>query len=542
MKKSKEKKNNTPNAAVSDKKLLKRLRIKFCLIMMIIVVVFLFVVYSAQYISNKHTMDENSNNALIAALSRFERNGPWDMPGNEEFEPGANPPGDGENMNPPGDGENMNPPGDGENMNPSGDGENMNPSGDLEKLNPPEDAQENNGKNGENNQNNNDQNGENGQDNNDQNGKNGKKEFRYNDDIMWDFKNRDDSNAMNKTPVMCVLKTGDGELFVERNDIFFIENEDGETLVAEAEKTGKDSGVLHDYKIRFSKRKLENGNEAYAFVDISSEMSLLRTQLFRSLWISLAVICVMFVISILLARWATKPVERSLEDKKRFVADASHELKTPLAVIISNTDMVVRSDDLNPKNKRRMDNIKAESARMKELVQELIDLARGDASGNQVVKEEVSFSQIVEEDILAWEALAFDAGKMIVPEIEPDISIMGNADKLKQLTDILIDNAVKYSDKNSDITVSLKTRDKNKSRKHVTLAVKNQGKMLSEEERKKIFDRFYRSDESRESTPGYGLGLAIAVQLADIHGGRLSVETAEEDGKEYNIFKFRVQI
>ncbi|SEF92941.1 His Kinase A (phospho-acceptor) domain-containing protein [Eubacterium ruminantium] len=509
MKKSKEKKNNTPNAAVSDKKLLKRLRIKFCLIMMIIVVVFLFVVYSAQYISNKHTMDENSNNALIAALSRFERNGPWDMPGNEEFEPGANPPGDGENMNPSGD------------------------------------AQENNGKNGENNQNNNDQNGKNGQDNNGQfgeNGRNGKKEFRYNDDIMWDFKNRDDFNAMNKTPVMCVLKTGDGELFVERNDIFFIENEDGETLVAEAEKTGKDSGVLHDYKIRFSKRELENGNEAYAFVDISSEMSLLRTQLFRSLWISLAVICVMFVISILLARWATKPVERSLEDKKRFVADASHELKTPLAVIISNTDMVVRSDDLNPKNKRRMDNIKAESARMKELVQELIDLARGDASGNQVVKEEVSFSQIVEEDILAWEALAFDAGKMIVSEIEPDISIMGNADKLKQLTDILIDNAVKYSDKNSNITVSLKTRDKNKSRKHVTLAVKNQGKMLSEEERKKIFDRFYRSDESRESTPGYGLGLAIAVQLADIHGGRLSVETAEEDGKEYNIFKFRVQI
>ena len=500
MKKNDRNRKNMPKSAVSDKVLLKRLRIKFCLVMMLIVVAFLLVVFSAQYISNKNTMATENKKALEFALQRFEKNNSRGQGGNENIPGGI--PGGFDNNQPPQDNWNDN-----------------------------DQTTQDNGK--ENSPNT----GEGGSDSDKQDDRKG---FRYNYEEMADFRNRGEMNELSKVPVLCVLRNSEGNLIVERNDIFFIENEDSETLVKAADATGKKTGVLSDYKIRFMKLELDGGNCAYAFADISSEIKLLNSQIIKSIWISLAVAAVLFVISILLAKWATRPVERAFSDQRRFIADASHELKTPLAVIISNTDMVVKSDDLSDKNKRRMDNVKAESARMKELVQELIDLARGEASGNKVSMEEVNYSDLLEEDTMGWEAPVFDAGKSLITEIELDVVVKGNRDKLRQLADILIDNALKYSSPASEITVSLKTKDKGKDKRSVTLAVKNQGAALSEEEKTKIFERFYRSDESRESTPGYGLGLSIALQLADLHGGRLSVESCEENGKNYNIFKFKM--
>ena len=343
-------------------------------------------------------------------------------------------------------------------------------------------------------------------------------------------------DGISTTPVMCVVLDSSNEITVVRNDIFFIENEDADTLVSAAIEDGRNKGVLDDYSIRFMKKNLDNGNVAIAFADISSSQSFLKKQLIKSIWISLSVATALFIVSLLLSKWAVRPVERALKDQKRFIADASHELKTPLAVIISNTDMVVKSDELSSKNKRRLDNISAESARMKQLVQELIDLARGDAAEGGTSFEEVDLSSLISDDILSWEPVAYDAGRTLSDDIKEDILVKGNTDKLKQIADILIDNAIKYSDKGSEIAVKLRKKDKK-----AVLYVKNAGKALAEEEKTKIFDRFYRADESRESTAGYGLGLSIAIQLAELHKGKLYVETESDDkGTEFNIFKFEL--
>ena len=491
---------NKIHAAAGDRKIIRRLRIKFCAIMMIIVVAFLAVVFTVQYISNKRTMDEQSENALRMAIDRVDRQNSGEFtpdmfvdPDGTGFPDGTEIP---DGMNIP---DGTNPP---DGINPlDGDGT--------------------------------------GNENATQDGKGNRDGKRFPDgegDYIPDFRDRDAMDGISTTPVMCVIIDADGNIEVNRNDIFFIANEDAETLVKAAEAEGHSKGILDDYKIRFMKRSFDDGRTAMAFADISTSMSILSKQLKKSLWISLAVTVVMFVVSLLISKWAVKPVERALRNQKRFVADASHELKTPLAVIISNTDMVIKSDEIDGKNKRRLDNIKAESARMKELVQELIDLARGDSAENGPVMEEVDLSSLISDDLLSWDPVAYDAGRSIKDNIAEDINVRGNRDKLKQLVDILIDNAIKYSNEKSEIEVSLKKLDK-----RAVVSVKNAGKALTAEEKTRVFERFFRADESRESTPGYGLGLSIAIQIAELHKGKLYVETEKiNGGNEFNIFKFEL--
>ncbi|MBQ6230228.1 MAG: HAMP domain-containing histidine kinase [Eubacterium sp.] len=455
MKESRNNRNNDIYAAAGDKKIIRRLRIKFCAIMMTIVIAFLAVIYTVQYISNKRTFETESENALNMAIETTGRGNGFRPDGRDQ------------------------------------------------------DGQKPDGQ---------------------------KPDDMFDGDYIPDFRDRKAMDGFSTTPVMCVILDSSNEITVVRNDIFFIENEDADTLVSAALKDGRNKGVLDDYSIRFMKKTLDNGNTAIAFADISSSQSFLKKQLMKSIWISLAVASVLFVLSLFVSKWAVKPVERALKNQKRFIADASHELKTPLAVIISNTDMVMKSDQLNDKNKRRLDNISAESARMKQLVQELIDLARGDASEGEVVFENVDLSAVISDDILSWEPVAYDAGRTLADDITEDIHVKGSRDKLKQIADILIDNAIKYSNKGSEITVKLRKKDK-----RAVLYVKNAGKALTEEEKVRIFDRFYRADESRESTVGYGLGLSIAIQLAELHKGRLYVETEVDDkDDEFNIFKLEL--
>ena len=484
--KNKDRKKEDKYSSAGDRQIIKRLRIKFCAIMMLIVVAFLAVVFTVQYLSNKRTMDEQSENALQKAIERVDGNkrGGFNGQNPDDF---INP----DNSQFPGDF--INPD------NTQLPGDFINP--DNTQL--PEDFQ--------------------------------------NPDRMEgfpDFRNRDSMDGILTTPVMCVIIDADGEMTVSRNDIFFIADEDAETLVKAAEAEGGSKGILNDYKIRFMKKTLEDGRTAMAFADISTSMTLLSNQLVRSIWISLGVTAAMFVLSLFISKWAVHPVETALRNQKRFVADASHELKTPLAVIISNTDMVLKSEGIDGKNKRRLDNVKAESARMKELVQELIDLARGDSTDDKPAMEEIDLSSLISDDLLSWDPVAYDAGRSISDDIEEGICVKGNRDKLKQLLGILIDNAIKYSDEGSEIKVSLK-----KSDKKAVLSVKDQGKALTEEEKARVFDRFYRADESRESTSGYGLGLSIAAQIAALHKGRIYVDTkTSKDGKEFNIFKFELQM
>ena len=327
-----------------------------------------------------------------------------------------------------------------------------------------------------------------------------------------------------------------GVITKERNDIFYVSNSDITELVANYLSDGEEFQHLSDYDFICMKKELDNGETILSFADISNDMKALNSILINALKIGFGVFTVMFIVAIFLSKWVTSPVEKAWNDQKRFIADASHELKTPLTVIMSGTDMVRRSlkkdEEKNRRDLKRLDNIHFESERMKELIGELIEVARGDMD-QKTVFEEVSLSEVAEDSVLSWEAIYFEDDKKLTAEIDEGLIIKGDGTKIRRLMDILIDNAKKYSFEKSEVILSLK-KGKYKGRKEgIIFSVTDHGTPLSEEEISHLFERFYRADKTREVTNGYGLGLTIAESIAKEHKARI---WAESDGKEVNRF------
>ena len=343
-----------------------------------------------------------------------------------------------------------------------------------------------------------------------------------------------------RIPVIVATVSADRQVSVTRNNMFYIEeDEDVTTLVLLANDSAEDTGTLEDYSFRYKKMAGQDGSVKIALMDISNEKSQLSALVKRSLVIISAVAVILFIISLFLSKLVLRPVAKAWEDQKRFVADASHELKTPLTVILSNTDMVIRSkDEQSPKNKRRLDNIRSESERMKELVNELLDIARGDVDDKKIIKEKTDLSELLLDELLTWEPVCFDAKRELDSDVDEGVTVMGDSTKLKKIFGILMDNAVKYSIENTKICVRLK---KEQGKAH--LYVEDVGYPISEEEKSSIFDRFYRADKSREETAGYGLGLSIAESLVREHEGKIWAESVPEEGDgSRNVNTFHVLI
>ena len=220
-------------------------------------------------------------------------------------------------------------------------------------------------------------------------------------------------------------------------------------------------------------------------------------------------------VSNILTKWLTKPVIESFSKQKQFIVDASHELKTPLAIITASAESL----EMEPTEKKWLDNIKSESERMNKLVTDLLDLAK---SENMEIKEKYNInnlSKIIEKTSLTFESLIYENKLEIEDNIDKDIMFSCNPDKIRELLGILLDNAIKHSTKNSKITVNL-YKDKN----NIILEIKNKGKEITKEDQEKIFERFYRVDESRNRSDNrYGLGLSIAKNIVTSHNGKISV-------------------
>ena len=216
-----------------------------------------------------------------------------------------------------------------------------------------------------------------------------------------------------------------------------------------------------------------------------------------------------------LTKWLTKPVIEAFSKQKQFIVDASHELKTPLAIITASAESL----EMEPTEKKWLDNIKSESERMNKLVTDLLDLAK---SENMEIKEKYNInnlSKIIEKTSLTFESLIYENKLEIEDNIDKDIMFSCNPDKIRELLGILLDNAIKHSTKNSKITVNL-YKDKN----NIILEIKNKGKEITKEDQEKIFDRFYRVDESRNRSDNrYGLGLSIAKNIVTSHNGKIFV-------------------
>lgn len=249
-----------------------------------------------------------------------------------------------------------------------------------------------------------------------------------------------------------------------------------------------------------------------AFLDNTVAQSSMNTLLHYYLIVGGVAIVVLFFISLHLSKRIIRPLEENDRQQKQFISDAGHELKTPVAVIGANAELLSR--EIGPSE--WLANIQYENDRMGCLVKQLLDLSR--AENTETSMETVDFSRIVTGEVLAFESLAFEQGKMIQSDIDEGIHLTGSGVQLTQLTSILLDNAIRYST-GCEIEVSLKALTN-----MAVLSVANEGEEIPPEKQAHLFDRFYRVDEARScDEQHYGLGLSIAKAVVQNHRGSISV-------------------
>ena len=304
-----------------------------------------------------------------------------------------------------------------------------------------------------------------------------------------------------------------------------ISHYDSDTNTEEIEKVAKEIlskkninstyiGNLYFNKYSYSYTK----NNTLIIIDNTNANEKLIKTAKTSLILFIILEIIIIEIATLLTKWIIKPVEESFEKQKTFIADASHELKTPLAVIMASSESL----ETDKNSKKLVDNIKNESERMNKLIANLLDLAKLENNSKKSFTE-INLSKTIEKSVLTFESLSFEKNVLLDYDIEENITLSCDQDEIKQLVSILMDNAIKHSEKDSKIFVKLK-----KEKNSVLLEVKNKGDEIPKGEEEKIFERFYRVDKSRNRKENrYGLGLAIAKGVVEKHLGKISATSKD---------------
>ena len=302
-------------------------------------------------------------------------------------------------------------------------------------------------------------------------------------------------------------------------------------LVSAVLSAAESEGTLAEYDLSYSMRQTPEGTKI-AFVDRSYETSNIRSLLLWSLLGFVAAWLAFLFLVWRLSSWVFRPVEEAWSQQRQFIADASHELKTPLTVILANLRILGNHrEDTIANQMRWIESSDQEALRMKKLVSDMLLLARNDADETQpLATEPVLFSDIVLGAILSFESVALDNSLRIHDEITPDIVVDGDKAQLEELVGILLDNACKYAAPESVISVRLTRQERS-----VHLAVHNKGDAFDDDAIAHLFERFYRLDQSRtRQTGGYGLGLAIADSICQRHQGHISAAN-EEEGVTFHV-------
>ncbi len=314
--------------------------------------------------------------------------------------------------------------------------------------------------------------------------------------------------------------------FSENGQVLAVDNEKDDIysesdLVGIAEKVlkeGQPSGQTDALLYRVVRRE---GYTLVAFMDNTVTDNSMQTLLRYTLIAGGIAIVVLFFLSVLLARRIVRPLEENDRRQKQFVSDAGHELKTPVAVIATNTELLSRQIGEN----EWLSNIRYENERMGALVTQLLDLSR--AENAEIPTGPVDLSRLITGELLPFESVAFEKGFVIQSDIAENIHVEGNETQLRQLAAILLDNAIRHADGGNEIGLTLQ-----KEHRFAVLTVINSAKEIPQEQLTHLFERFYRVDEVRNSEDKhYGLGLAIAKAIVDTHKG--SIGAACKDGKVY---------
>ena len=336
-----------------------------------------------------------------------------------------------------------------------------------------------------------------------------------------------------------------GEILEHSGEDFFLESDTEEKAVQDALsriKEGRESfyGSMQGGKLQYYCKKdaPPDGKTAYriALTDFSKEIGNIRQLSIVLFILFFALSFVIIVLSRFFVRKTVAPVKDAMLSQRQFISDASHELKTPLTVIINNVGNLQKKIENVPalqeedaeSIRENIRGIEEMSGRMKHLTESLLDLSRLESwqdRGSQL--EKVALSALIEHECMYFEPLFFEKGKSLDYTVEKGLLTLGNENKLKELLSILLENALKYSLPATATALSLK-----KKKNILFLSVSNAvEKELSKEEKGKLFQRFFRRDEAHSGGDGYGLGLSIAKEIVLMHKGTIKVES--EKGRIY---------
>ena len=281
------------------------------------------------------------------------------------------------------------------------------------------------------------------------------------------------------------------------------------------QKSGKRFGSIDNYI--YLVRILKSGNTVYIFVNNKEALQNSKQFFIVSIFIFLLSVIVFTIISYYLSRWMIKPSEKAIKNQKIFVANISHDLKTPITIIRANADLI----ENEVKNKKSIKYIQQETEKLNHLVNEMLTLTRIDNTISKENFKNFNFGDSLFDVVLPFESIAYEKGIKFNINIDESTNYFGNETNIQKLAEILIDNAMSYTAKGGIVDV-----DAYESSKAVTLSVTNTGEPISDEKKEEIFDRFYRESKSRESTGNhYGLGLSIASTIVKKHNGKISVES-----------------
>ena len=276
-------------------------------------------------------------------------------------------------------------------------------------------------------------------------------------------------------------------------------------------------GVLEEYNLRYYRSDAPM-SRFLVFADISSERATLDGLRRTCLLIGGLSFLAFLWVSVLLSKWAVRPVERAWQQQRQFVAAASHELKTPLTVIMTNAELLQDEAD-EARRSTFSSSILTMSRQMRALIEQMLELARTDSAESHLVLRPLRSTA---RSLLPFEPLFFEQGLTLISQVDEGITVSGDEEALRRVLEILLDNAQKYSSPGGETQVTLHRRGRN----HCALTVANQGEPIPPEARRQIFQRFYRADPARSRNGSFGLGLSIAEGIVAQHHGTIDVTCA----------------
>ena len=290
-------------------------------------------------------------------------------------------------------------------------------------------------------------------------------------------------------------------------------------------------GNIPGYSIRYGETQIEGGS-IVVLIDQTSYVQ--ETNIFLLIIIVAALLAMLmvFIVSRVMADRAVRPMKQSVESQNRFLADASHELKTPLTVILANMDIALANEDSTVAEQRKwLESTRDEAMRMSGLVTDMLSLSRSDAQSTEYYQfRKTNVSELVDDCVMTAEAMAYEHKITLDAALDEDLYAVVDQDKIKQVVFILLDNAIKYAGENGEVRVTLRG-----DTRLLTLTIYNSGVPIPEAKAQDIFERFFRVDDSRtkdekSKAGGYGLGLSIARNIMGKHNGKISLDYSDESG------------